>query len=139
MKNVIVYVGTIKKCLNYRGYKKDGDTSFVPLDCISTNTTKIVSGIEKSNVETINDQAILIKHSNNHFYEFKLTNTFKENLKIIFGDLDSAIKLEPESDGDLFLGREAFPYYEEQPKRLSLRKLRMDLLMDPRIKSGIEH
>lgn len=46
----------------------------------------------------------------------------------------------PHHTGDLFCIEETLtPYYEEQPKKLSFRKLKQDLLCDPRIKTGIEH
>ena len=47
---------------------------------------------------------------------------------------------EPKQDNDLFYNDNTLvPYYMEQSKVLSLRKLKKDLLKDPRIKTGIEN
>lgn len=134
MKNLTVYVGTVKRCLDLENYKKDGDSTFIP-DC---EFGSIQMGFAKPNTETINNQAILIQ-KNNHFYEFKITNTFFDNFKIIF-DLGNCMWSKPYNNGDLFCVKETLtPYYEEQPKKLSFRKLKQDLLYDSRIKTGIEH
>ena len=139
MKNIKVYIGTIKLCLDINDYKKDGNSSFVPTECYGASKSKTIAGFRKPNVNIINNQAILIQDKNHNFYEFKLTNTFIENLKIVFKDPGSRIKLLPEKNGDIFIDSKLTEYYDKQPKTLSLRKLRKDLLMDSRIKTGIEH
>ena len=139
MKNIKVYVGTIKQCLDYNGYKKDGDTSFIPTECYGTSISKTIAGFRRYNIVIVNDQAIIIEDNDQNFYEFKLTNTFIENIKIVFKNPNSRLKLYPEKDGDIFMDKTLTKYYDEQPKTLSLRKLKKDLLMDSRIKTGIEH
>jgi len=44
------------------------------------------------------------------------------------------------TNSKLFFDKDSLiPYYEEQPKKLSFKKLKDDILLDPRIKTGIEH
>lgn len=72
-------------------------------------------------------------------YEFKLTNTFIDNLKIVF-NFGSYMLNEPQQDNDLFYHDNTLvPYYKEQPKIICLRKLKKELLKDSRIKTGIEN
>lgn len=136
IKNAKVYVGTIKECLDVNNYKRNGDSTFIPeMEC-----GNIQMGFSKSNTKEINNQAILIKTKTDNVYEFKLTNTFLDNLKILFDLGTYSISKEPDFNGEIFYVEKTLtPYYEEQPKKLTLRKLRKDLLLDPRIKSGIEH
>lgn len=61
MKNLTVYVGTIKKCLNLEAYENDGEHTFLPDWEISTSCSKILAGYSRPNTETINEQAILIQ------------------------------------------------------------------------------
>lgn len=140
MKNLTIYIGTIKKCLDIKNYNKDGDYTFSP-DCeISTSCSKMEFGFNRPNTVVINDQAILIENGYGHFYNYKLDNGFIDNLKIILDDGPSIINSKPKHNDELFYDKSSLvPYYEEQPKKLSFRKLRNDLLSDPRIKSGIEH
>lgn len=99
----------------------------------------ITLGYLKPNIKTINDRAILIKNKYNSFYEFKLTNNFFDNIKIIF-DSNDCLYNTPICNDEIFYDEDTLvPFYEEQPKVLNLRKLKKDLLQDPRIKTGIEH
>jgi len=136
MKNVTVYIGAIKKCLYPKAYQKDGDETFIPE--FETRTTKM--GYMRKNIEEVNNQAILIKTENNLYYQFKLTNTFIDKTRIIFNNENYALTSKPKHDDDIFVDENSLiPYYEEQPKSLSLRKLKRDILIDPRIKTGINH
>ena len=139
MKNFTVYIGTIKECLDIKNFKKDGDYTFRPFFEMSTSTTSMQFGEEKPNTKTINEQAILIKNQHGHFYNYEITNSFIDNLRIVLDDYRDIISSNPIFDYDLFYDEESLvPYYQEQPKKLSFRKLKKDLLNDPRIKSGIE-
>lgn len=140
MQNLTVYIGTIKKCLDIKNYKKDGESTFIPEFEIGTSTTSITMGTAKPNAKTINEQAILIENQYGHFYNYKLNNSFIDNLKIILDDNRNIIKSIPTKDNEIFYNKESLvPYYSEQPKKLSFRKLKKDLLCNPRIKTGIEH
>lgn len=140
MRNVEIYVGTIKKCLDLENYNKYGDKSEKIGWEERTKTTVTTSYITTNYTKTINDQAILIKTNLDYFYQFKLSNKFKENLKIVFQDPLSAIPTKPDDDSSIFVDENTLiPYYQEQPKTLTLRRLKRDLLQDPRIKTGIEH
>ena len=136
MKNLTVYVGTIKRVLDLYHYNKHGEETCISI--IETKTSKIAE--VQRNTKDINKQAILIKTKSDHIYQFKLSNTFKDNMRIIF-DLDKyAIPNKPKEENEIFYDEETLvPYYNEQPKRLNLRKLRKDLLFDARIKTGIDH
>jgi len=136
MKNITVYVGTIKKCLNYERYKKDGERSYIP-DC---KIGSLEMGFSCRNTEEINNQAILIKSKDNQYHQFKLTNTLLDNIKIVFNSKSSSLTEQPNDDYGTFVDEKTLiPYYKNQPKSLSLRKLKRDVLMDPRIKTRIEH
>lgn len=140
MRNLTVYIGTIKKCLDIKNYKKDGESTFIPEFQIGTSTTSITMGTAKPNVKTINNQAILIENEYGHFYNYELSNGVIDNLKIILDDSSNIINSTPNYNDELFYDEKSLvPYYEEQPKKLSFRKLKNDLLCDSRIKTGIEH
>lgn len=140
MKNLTVYIGTIKKCLNLKAYTKDGDYTFISDGEMSTSSSKMVSGYNRPNTKIINDQAIIIENAYGHFYHYKPTNGFIDNLNIILDTKEGFIKSTPKKDDELFFDKDSLiPYYEEQPKKLSFRKLKNDLLLDSRIKTGIEH
>lgn len=54
--------------------------------------------------------------------------------------MEGLIRSTPKKDGEIFYDKDSLvPYYEEEPKKLSFRKLKKDLLNDVRIKTGIEH
>jgi len=135
MKNVTVYIGTIKKCLYPKQYQKDGEITFIP----EFESITMQMGYDRKNTEEIDKQAILIKDGYNHYYQYKLTNSFIDNMKIRIKNVNSALLGKPLFKDDLFVDEKTLiPYYDEQPKSLSLRKLKRDIIMDPRIKSGIE-
>lgn len=140
MKNLTVYIGTTKKCLDIKNLKKDGEYTFIPHFEISSCHSSMQMGHSKRNVITINEQAILIQNQYGHFYNYKLNNNFIDNLKIILDDSRNIIRSTPSKNDEIFYDKESLvPYYNEQPKKLSFRKIKNDLLMDPRIKTGIEH
>ena len=140
MKNLTVYIGKTKKCLDIKKFEKDGDYTFIPHFEISSSRSSMQMGESRRNIVTINEQAILIENQYGHFYNYKLTNSFIDNLKIILDDSRNIIKSTPSKNDEIFYDKESLvPYYSEQPKKLSFRKLKNDLLIDPRIKTGIEH
>ena len=134
MKNLTVYVGTIKKCLNLEEYKLNGDETFIT----ETQHSTIEIGLVECNTTIINKQAILIKNKTNNYYEFKLTNTLLDNINIILGLSKNVISNKPKQNDDIFVDESTLvPYYEKQPKVLSLRNLKNHLLYDLRIKNKI--
>ena len=140
MKNITVYIGTTKKCLDVKNFKKDGEYTFIPDFEISSSRSSMQMGHARRNIITINEQAILIENQYGNFYNYKLTNNFIDNLKIILDDSRNIIRSTPSKNDEIFYDKESLvPYYSEQPKKLTFRKLKNDLLIDPRIKTGIEH
>ena len=87
MKNVTVYIGTIKKCLYPKQYQKDGDITFIP----EFESITMQMGYDRKNTEEIDKQAILIKDEYNHYYQYKLTNSFIDNMKIRIKSVNSAL------------------------------------------------
>ena len=130
MKNIIVYVGTIKKCLNINEYKKYGDKKWtLLLSKEETNTTTAEFGIETPLAIPINEQAILIE-KNGSKYEFK--NNVLSKLVIYLDLYWFSILKKPLFDNDYFYDEKTLiPYYENQPKRINLRKLRTDIKNNP--------
>lgn len=134
IKNAKAYIGTIKECLDIENYDKHGETTYIK----DMELNSITFGYLKPNIKIINNQAILIKNKYNSFYEFKLTNSFFDNIKIIF-DSNNCLYNKPINDGEIFYDETTLvPYYNEQPKVLNLRKLKKDLLQDPRLKIKID-
>ena len=131
IKNAEVYIGTIKECIDVKKYKLYGDKRTVMATEWKTMTTKFQCGFQENYTKIINQQAIIIKTEDNELYEYKLK--LEDNIKLknpIF-----SILTEPEDNEDIFLDENTLvPYYEKQPKVLSLRKLKKDLLEDPNIK-----
>lgn len=110
MKNVTVYIGTIKKCLNYERYKKDGKESYMP-DC---QIGSLEMGFTYRNTKEINTQAILIKSKNNQYHQFKLNNTLLDNIRIVFNCKSSSLTEQPDDDYSIFVDETTLiPYYEK--------------------------
>ena len=118
MKNVVVYIGTIKKGVNFEEYQKYGEvypTLRLERICVP-----------------VNRQAILIKDKNDNFYQFDMTGKLFHKLHLI-------LRYPSYVSNQYYDKNTLVPYYLDQPKRLSLRKLKKDLINDPRIPMGIEH
>lgn len=118
MKNVVVYIGTIKKVVNFEEYQKYGEvypTLRLERICVS-----------------VNRQAILIKDKKDNFYQFNMNGKLFNKLHLI--------QRYPSYVSSQYYDKNTLvPYYSEQPKRLSLRKLKRDLINDPRISIGIDY
>lgn len=136
MKNIAVYIGTIKSCLNYDNYKKDGDNTYKPY--FEINHTQF--GFLLPNTKIISDQAILIKTKTNNMYRFRINSPILDGLKVLFDMEKHSIPNKPTNNDIIFYEEESLkPYYVEEPKNVSIRRLKRDLLYDARIKGGIEH
>lgn len=134
MKNLTVYIGKTKKCLDIKKFEKDGEYTFIPDFEIGSWNSILQMGQSIKNVKTINEQAILIQNQYGHFYNYKINNSLIDNLKIVLDNSRDIIRSIPSKDNEIFYDKESLvPYYSEQPKKLSFRKLKKDLLMDPRI------
>lgn len=98
-----VYTGTIKICINIKGYEEHGDSKFVPFVRINN----MVDGEIIHNTEVIEENAVLIRVKDNTFVTVK---DAKKN-----GILKSKkLSTFPDNDGDLFVDKKTIvPYYSE--------------------------
>ena len=98
-----VYTGTIKICINIKGYEEHGDSKFVPFIRINN----MVDGEIIHNTEVIEENAVLIRVKDNTFVTVK---DAKKN-----GILKSKkLSTFPDNDGDLFVDKKTIvPYYSE--------------------------
>jgi len=140
MKNLTLYIGTIKKCLNANDYKKFGDVKKGVAFEERTKTTVTTFEYSIPTTEIVDGSAILVKTESDTMYELKLGHSLKEYLNIICDTGVGEILDHPENDDDIFYDRSSLKIYcEEKAKVLNLRKRKYDMLMDPRIKAGIEN
>ena len=98
-----VYTGTIKICINIKGYEEHGDSKFVPFVRINN----MVDGEIIHNTEVIEENAVLIRVKDNTFVTVK---DAKKN------GISKSKKLStfPDNDGDLFVDKKTIvPYYSE--------------------------
>lgn len=125
-----IYVGTIKKCLDLDKYKKYGKSFLEPMSKPDLNSTIIV------HIE----QAILIKTTHGYVRIEDLGRLFV-NTKLKYELFDYILFDEPEQSGDLFVDNSTLiPYYNEKVDTyISVKTLKKQLLLDSRIKGGIEH
>ncbi len=98
-----VYTGTIKICINIKGYEEHGDSKFVPFIRINN----MVDGEIIHNTEVIEENAVLIRVKDNTFVTVK---DAKKN-----GILKSKkLSTFPDNDGELFVDKKTIvPYYSE--------------------------
>ena len=98
-----VYTGTIKICINIKGYEEHGDSKFLPFVRINN----MVDGEIIHNTEVIEENAVLIRVKDNTFVTVK---DAKKN-----GILKSKkLSTFPDNDGDLFVDKKTIvPYYSE--------------------------
>lgn len=136
MKRKDIYVETLMKCKHAKDYLKDGNTTFIP----EMEMKSVQIGSSRLNVEKINSQAIFIKVGEGYICLNQL-NSFKEDMLVNMGFDINVIYTKPLEDGDLFVLEETLiPYFNENTKKdIYVGQLRKRLLLDPRIKSGIEH
>lgn len=132
-----IYVGTIKKCGNVYLYKKYGEERYAG-DFTIGHTEY---GHIESYTDIINNQAILIKIDINKYVWLKQINTVKDQFLTNIGLPVKVINASPEHDNDLFVDENSLiPYFSnEESKNISVGKLKKKVLIDPRIKTGIEN
>lgn len=56
-----IYVGNIKKCVNYKRYKEDGEKTFLPSFEISSQTSSIVEGSVVPNSKILYEKELFVK------------------------------------------------------------------------------
>jgi hypothetical protein len=98
-----VYTGTVKICINIKGYEEHGDSRFVPFVRINS----MVEGDIINNTDIIEENAVLIRVNDNTF-----VNAREAEKKGIFKS--KRLSTFPEKDGDLFVDKKTIvPYFSE--------------------------
>lgn len=138
MKNKNIFVGTIKFCNDLESYKKYGEERFV--GDFEICHTQI--GSLKTYVQQVDDQAILIKIDEERFIWLKSLTSIIDEILIDFGLPIKVIETSPSMDNCLFIDRSSLrPYFDNnlENNKTSVHKLKRKILLDSRIKGGIEH
>ena len=139
MKNKDVYVGIIKKCNNLYFYERYGEKRFVG-DC---QIGPVMIGSIHTYVDVVAEKAILIKVNEEQFIWLDDLNNFVDGLLVDLGFPIKLIGTVPFATGELFVDKDSLvPYYIEEEKKtrnLKVRQLKKDVLIDSRIKGGVEH
>ena len=140
MKNLTIYIGTIKKCLDIKNYQKYGDerekVDFE--ERTMTSVTELISTI--SYVDIVTNSAILVKTPSDNFYHLKISSGLKDYLNIVCDNEKNIIPDHPEDDKDIFFERNSLRLCcEVKPKVLALRKAKDEIILDPRTHFGIEN
>lgn len=137
MKRRDILVGTIKKCKDIHNYKKFGETRRMPE--FATKSIKFWTTFDY--VDTITEQAILIKVSDTKYIWLKALTSIADEILVNLGLPIKVLNTEPSEDGELYIDdKNLIPYYENDiDKNIHIRKLKRDVLVDPRIKGGIEN
>ena len=130
-----IFVGTIKKCNNVYLYERYGEERYAG-DFVICNTEY---GHIENYTDMITDQAILIKMNETEYVWLKQIQTIKDQILTNLGHPSKVINTFPSHNGDLFVDEQSLIPYFENEKNISVGKLKKKVLIDPRIKSGIEN
>jgi len=135
-----IYIGTIKKVRNYHTYKTYGEWEFVP----EFQTATICIGSSIPTFDILSKQAILIKMDEHKYVWLDDIRSFVDEIIINFGLLNNKIMHTlPTEDKPIYVDEASLvPYYPEMQRKnqkLKVKKLKKDVLLDPRIPQGIEH
>lgn len=132
-----IYIGTIKKCRNIYLYENHGEKRYIG-DFIINH---IECGYIDNIVETITDEAILIKTNTNKYVWLNQVESLKDEILLEIGLPNKIINSLPIKDNDLFVDENTLiPYFQnETDKNISIGKLKKKVLTDPRLKLGIEN
>ena len=132
-----IYIGTIKKCRNVYLYEKHGEKRYIGDFSINNMECGYIDNI----VEIITEEAILIKLGENKFVWINQIETLKDKLLVNLGITSKIITDSPVIDKDLFIDTKTLiPYFsKEEEQNISVGKLKKKVLIDPRLKLGIEN
>lgn len=132
-----VYIGTIKKCKNIYLYEKHGEKRYIGDYIINHTEYGYIDNI----VEIITDQAVLIKMNDNKYVWINQIESLKDKLLVNLGITSKIINDYPIMDKDLFVDKNTLiPYFKnENEDKISIGKLKKKVLIDPRLKLGIEN
>ena len=132
-----IYIGTIKKCRNIYLYEKHGEKRYIGDFIINHTECGYIDNI----VETITDEAILIKTNTNKYVWLNQIESLKDEILLEIGLPNKIINNLPIKDNDLFVDESTLiPYFQnETDKNISIGKLKKKVLTDPRLKLGIEN
>lgn len=137
LKNCDVYVGTIKKCDDFYNYEKYGEKK----EYYELIVGSIRFGEVRQYVTKVDEQAILIKVNDDQYVWIKSLTNFVDEVLVDLGIAINTIKTFPTEDDELFVDRSTLvPYFENfRDQKLKVKKLKREVLLDPRIKCGIEN
>ena len=132
-----IYIGTIKKCKNVYLYENHGEKRYIGDFIINHTECGYIDNI----VETITDEAILIKTNTNKYVWLNQIESLKDEILLEIGLPNKIINSLPIKDNDLFVDESTLiPYFQnEKDKNISIGKLKKKVLTDPRLKLGIEN
>lgn len=137
MKKSQVFVGTIKRCNNFYCYEKYGEEKYFA-DCRVGHTE---FGTLSRYVDIIDEQAILIKVAEDEYIYLKSLKNPLEEILVDLKIYNKTITTYPSEDNELFVEEDTLvPYFENKDdKNIGVKSLKRTLLLDPRIKGGIEN
>lgn len=138
IKKEDIFIGTIKLCKNFNKYKVYGDIS---PDCIiGTLTTRIEVG-GTPNVDIICSDAVLIKVDEDKYVWFKTNDSIAEEILFNLGLYGKVLTICPSYDEMLYVEKGTLKSYYENPndEKISSRKLKKELLKDPRLPGRIQN
>lgn len=132
-----IYIGTIKKCKNVYLYENHGEKRYIGDFIINHTECGYIDNI----VETITDEAILIKTNTNKYVWLNQIESLKDEILLEIGLPNKIINSLPIKDNDLFVDESTLiPYFQNKTdKNISIGKLKKKVLTDPRLKLGIEN
>lgn len=129
MRKKKIYIGQVKKCLNYDRYMQDGDESILLADEISSKTMRTFTEFSYPNTMIVNNFALLIKQDDESFIWI---NNGKRRM----------IKTNPTEDEQFFVNEDRlYSYYKSESSKgfVSKKKLMLKYMCDPSIPYGINH
>jgi len=137
MKSSDIFVGTIEKCSSAYFYNLYGKERYIGEFII--NHREIGSIVSYS--KQITDQAILIRVNEDKYIWINHLTNFMDDLLVNLGFSIKVINTSPSCDDELFVVKDSLkPYFNNtQNENLSVNKLRKKVLIDPKIRGGIEN
>ena len=133
MKKRNIFIGSIKRCNNIAKYNKYGNSHFFagfeeyP---IGSTIPSFIEGINEKYVESITDQAILIKYDEERYIWL---NSLIDYMFLACKHPINIVRTKPQKDNDIFVDTtcELIPYYQnEETENIGALKLRKEIKTD---------
>lgn len=142
MKKENIFVGEIRKCIDYESYLKHGENYYIADFELKSKTSKIEFGTSISTYKIIKENAILIKINDDRYIWL---DTVLNPIDALFVDLGfnfDSLDTKPTEKNMVYVSSSSLKSYydkEEQNQKIRVKKLKHDVLLDPRLPLGIEH